>query len=180
MADTIRAGAEGRLGAAFVMGRLYYGSAPWFFAPVMVAAKVPLGLLLLVVVGTGLLLARRFPPEFVSPILGLALLVAIVIFFVIRGSSYGGIRHLLPVYPLLALLAALVVYYRSRVTSHLTGVVLAIGLIASLVLALPVMRPWEYFNEIAGGTSGGHNISTAKALTCINATTKYDLTTTMF
>jgi tetratricopeptide (TPR) repeat protein len=42
------------------------------------------------------------------------------------------------------------------VTSHLTGVVLAIGLIASVALAVPVMRPWEYFNEIAGGTENGH------------------------
>jgi len=157
MADTIRAGAEGRIGDAFVMGKPYYGSAPWFFAPVMISVKLPLGLLLLVVVGTGLLLARRLPSEFLAPILGLSLLAAFVIFFVICGSSYGGIRHLLPVYPLLALLGGLVVYYRSRVTSHLTGVVLAVGLIASLALAIPVMRPWEYFNELAGGTSGGHN-----------------------
>jgi hypothetical protein len=156
MADTIRAGAEGRIGDAFVMGKLYYGSAPWFFAPLMIAVKLPLGLLLLVVVGTGILAARRVPSEFVAPILGLALLSAIVIFFVIRGSSYGGIRHLLPVYPLLAILAALVVYYRSRVMSHLAGLVLAVGLIASLVLAVPVMRPWEYFNEIAGGTANAH------------------------
>ena len=156
MADTIRAGAEGRIGDAFVMGKLYYGSAPWFFAPLMIAVKLPLGLLLLVAVGTGILVARRVPSEFAAPILGSALLSAIVIFFVIRGSSYGGIRHLLPVYPLLAILAALVVYYRSRVMSHLTGLVLAVGLIASLVLAVPVMRPWEYFNEFAGGTPSGH------------------------
>jgi hypothetical protein len=156
MADTIRAGAEGRIGDAFVMGKLYYGSAPWFYAPLMIAVKLPLGLLLLVVVGTGILAARRVPSEFAAPILGLALLSAIVIFFVIRGSSYGGIRHLLSVYPLLAILAALVVYYRSRVMSHLTGLALAVGLIASLVLAVPVMRPWEYFNEIAGGTANAH------------------------
>lgn len=36
------------------------------------------------------------------------------------------------------------------------GGVLAVGLIASLILAVPVMRPWEYFNEIAGGTANGH------------------------
>lgn len=156
MADTIRAGAEGRIGDAFVMGKLYYGSAPWFFAPLMIAVKLPLGLLLLVIVGAGFLVARRVPSEFIPPILGLALLAAIVIFFVIRGSSYGGIRHLLPVYPFLAILASLVVYYRSKVRSHVTGVVLAVGLIASLALAVPVMRPWEYFNEIAGGTENAH------------------------
>jgi hypothetical protein len=156
MADTIRAGAEGRIGDAFVMGKLYYGSAPWFFAPLMITVKLPLGLMLLVIVGTGFLIARRVPAEFLAPIAGLALLSAIVIFFVARGSSYGGIRHLLAVYPLLAILAALVVHYRSRVVSHSTGVVLAAGLITSLVLAVPVMRPWEYFNEIAGGTANAH------------------------
>lgn len=156
MADTIRAGAEGRIGDALVMGKLYYGSAPWFFAPVMIAVKLPLGLLLLVIVGAGILLLRRAPADFVPPILGLALLAAFVIFFVIRGSSYGGIRHLLPVYPLLAVLASLVFYYRSTVRSHLMGGVIAVGLIASLALAVPVMRPWEYFNEMAGGTANGH------------------------
>lgn len=156
MADTIRAGAEGRISTPFVMGKLYYGSAPWFFAPVMIAVKLPLGLLLLVLVGAGILAARRAPAEFLAPIAGLAILSAIVVFFVIRGSSYGGIRHLLAVYPLFAILAALVVYYRSKVVSHFTGVVLAVGLIASLVLAVPVMRPWEYFNEIAGGTENAH------------------------
>ena len=156
MADTIRAGAEGRIGTPFVMGKLYYGSAPWFFAPLMIAVKLPLGLLLLVVVGAGILFSRRVPSEFIPPIVGLALLTAIVIFFVIRGSSYGGIRHLLPIYPLLAILASLVVYYRSRVRSHLMGGVLAVGVTASLVLAVPVMRPWEYFNEIVGGTAQAH------------------------
>lgn len=156
MADTVRAGAEGRIGDAFVMGKLYYGSAPWFFAPVMIAVKLPLGLLLVVIVGGGILLLRPLPREFLFPILGLAFLSAIVIFFVIRGSSYGGIRHLLAVYPLLAVLGSLVVYYRSNVRSHVMGAVLAAGVIVSLVLAVPVMRPWEYFNELAGGTANGH------------------------
>lgn len=156
MADTIRAGAEGRAGSSFVMGKLYYGSTPWFFAPLMIAVKLPLGLLLLVLVGTAIFFARKVPEGFTPPILGLALLSAIVIVFVTRGSSYGGIRHLLLVYPLLALLASLVVVYRSRIRSHFMGVVLAIGLVASLGLALPVMRPWEYFNEMAGGSANAH------------------------
>ncbi len=156
MADTIRAGAEGRLGDALVMGKLYYGSAPWFFAPLMIAVKLPLGLLLLVLAGVGLLAARRIPSEFLLPIFGLVLLSAIVMFFIARGSSYGGIRHLLPIYPLLAILGALIVYYRSRVVSHLAGVVIAVGFIASIALAVPVMRPWEYFNELAGGTQNAH------------------------
>ncbi len=156
MADTIRAGAEGRIGDAFVMGKLYYGSAPWFFAPLMIAVKLPLGLLLLVIAGAGILLARRGPPDIIPPILGLALLSATVIFFVIRGSSYGGIRHLLAVYPLLAVVASLMIYAAVRSRSRALGAVAALGLIASVVLAVPVMRPWEYFNEIAGGTANGH------------------------
>ena len=156
MADTIRAGAEGRIGDAFVMGKLYYGSAPWFFAPVMIAVKLPLGLLVLVIVGAGALLARRGPTEFLPPVAGLCLLSAMVIYFVIRGSSYGGIRHLLAVYPLLAVVASLVIYEAVRSRSRVLGGVAALGLTASVILAVPVMRPWEYFNEMAGGTANGH------------------------
>ena len=156
MADTIRAGAEGRIGDALVMGKLYYGSTPWFFAPLMIAVKLPLGLLLLVVAGVALVVFSRMPSEFSPPILGLFLLSVIFIGFVIRGSSYGGIRHLLPVYPLLAVLASLSIYQAIKLRSRLLAGLVAIGLIASVALAVPVMRPWEYFNEIAGGPADAH------------------------
>ena len=67
------------------------------------------------------------------------------------GSSYGGVRHALPIYPLLAVLAAVPIHF---VVFH--GVRLLVSgplvlLLGAIVSAVPVMRPREYFNEFAGG-----------------------------
>ena len=156
LADTIRAGAEGRLGDQLVFGELHYGTAPWFYAPLMIGVKLPLGLLFLSILGAGLVAFRRTPREFDAPILGLLLLSLIWIFFFIRGSSYGGIRHLLSVYPLLAIWAAAAIYAAVVSRSRILGAMSAAGVIAAIVLAVPVMRPWEYFNEIVGGPEGAH------------------------
>ena len=156
LADTIRAGAEGRVGDALVWGKLYYGTGPWFFAPLMIAVKIPLGLLLLIVLGAGVIVFRRTPREFDAPVIALVVLSAVWILFVIKGSSYGGIRHLLPVYTLLSVLASVALYRAVSKRSHLQRVTTALGLAAALVLAVPLMRPWEYFNEIAGGPADAH------------------------
>jgi tetratricopeptide (TPR) repeat protein len=77
-------------------------------------------------------------------------------FFFIKGSSYGGIRHLLSIYPLMAVSASLMVYIAIIGRSYLLRAVATVGVVAALVLAVPVMRPWEYFNEIAGGSENAH------------------------
>ena len=156
LADTIRAGAEGRVSSMLAFGNLYYSKAPWFYFPGVVAAKLPLGLLLLTLIGVFLLVARRLPRDFDLPVAAMTGFAAIFLFFLIRGSSYGGIRHALPVFPLMAVLASLAIYSAVRSKSYLHRGGVAVALIAALVSAIPVMRPWEYFNEIAGGTSGGH------------------------
>ncbi len=46
MADTIRAGAEGRVASVLAFGNLYYGKAPFYYFPGVFAVKLPLGLLL--------------------------------------------------------------------------------------------------------------------------------------
>lgn len=156
LADTVRAGVEGRIGTPLVFGKLYYGSAPWFYFPGIVSVKVPIGLLLLSIVGLVFVVAGVAPKEIRPPLVGLLLLFAIFVFFLIRGSSYGGIRHLMVVYPLLALLAAAVLEYATRRRSYFAGGFAAVCIIFAMISAIPVMRPWEYFNELVGGTANGH------------------------
>lgn len=156
LADTVRAGVEGRVGTPLVFGKLYYGSAPWFYFPGIVAVKVPLGLLALSIMGLILVFFGFAPKDIRAPLLGLGLLSAIFVFFLIRGSSYGGIRHLMVVYPLLALLAATVLDLAVRRRSYLLGGSAALLMAFAMVSAIPVMRPWEYFNESIGGTANGH------------------------
>src|SRR3546814_9214735 len=52
LADTVRTGVEGRgIGMHFVWGEVYHGHPPWFSWPAILAAKLPLGLLVLAQIG---------------------------------------------------------------------------------------------------------------------------------
>ncbi|MFN2392548.1 MAG: phospholipid carrier-dependent glycosyltransferase [Pyrinomonadaceae bacterium] len=156
MADTIRAGAEGRAGFALAFGNLYYGKAPFYYFPGIIAVKLPLGLLFLTVIGAGLLIARRTPREFFVPLLGLFGLSLLFWIFFAKGSSYGGIRHALTAVPPLALLASLAIYKAIESKSRVLRGAVSLALIAALISAIPVVRPWEYFNETVGGTANGY------------------------
>jgi tetratricopeptide (TPR) repeat protein len=150
MADTIRAGAEGRVDSVLAFGSLYYGKAPFYYFPGVIMVKLPLGLLLLTVAGAFFLIARRLPREFAAPLAGTIVLSALFLTALIKGSSYGGIRHALPIVPTLALLAAVAIYKALEARSYLLRGTLALALVAALISAVPVVRPWEYFNETVG------------------------------
>jgi tetratricopeptide (TPR) repeat protein len=156
MADTIRAGAEGRVASVLAFGNLYYGKAPFYYFPAIFAVKLPLGLLFLTAIGAGFLILRRVPREFVAPLVGLFVLSVLFWIFFAKGSSYGGIRHALTAVPLLALLASLAFYKAVESKSYLLRGAIGVALIAALISAISVVRPWEYFNEIGGGTANGH------------------------
>ncbi len=156
MADTIRAGAEGRVGSFLVFGELYHNKAPWFYFPGVIAVKLPLGLLILSVVGAVLLLVQP-STRGALPYAGALLLTTLMfLFFLIRGSSYGGIRHLMPMFPLFAILAALAFKWAVEKRSYITVAGVGALLLLAAASAVPVMRPWEYFNELIGGTANGH------------------------
>ena len=156
LADTIRAGAEGRAIPILAFGEMYYSRGPVYYFPGVIAAKLPIGVLLLAITGLGLLALRRVPTEYYGAFIGLAILATAFLFFLITGSSYGGVRHALPIYPLLILLAALPVDYAFRNRSYVMAGVSALFFLAAVVSAVPGMRPWEYFNEFAGGADGAH------------------------
>ncbi len=93
LADTIRAGAEGRAISILAFGDMYYSKGPVYYFPGVIAAKLPIGLLMLVLLGSLILVFRKTALEFVPPVLGLALLAGIFLAFLVVGSSYGGVRH---------------------------------------------------------------------------------------
>ena len=152
MADTIRAGAEGRRFSVFAFGRTYK-KAPFYLVPGVIAVKLPLGLLLLTAIGAGLLIARKIPREFIAPLLGVFGLSALFWVVLATGSSYGGIRHVLPVVPPLALLASLAIYKAVQSKGYLLRGAVVVALIAALASAIPVLRPWEYYNETVGAAN---------------------------
>jgi tetratricopeptide (TPR) repeat protein len=156
LADTIRAGVEGRAIPVLAFGQQYYSKAPFYFFPGIIAAKLPIGLLVLSLLGAILLIWRKLPREYVPPFLFLTAFSGFFLFFLVRGSSYAGVRHALPLYPFVAILAAFAVYFAVSIRVPALRISAALFLAAAIYSAVPLMRPWEYFNEIAGGPANGY------------------------
>ena len=155
-ADTVRAGLEGRVTPIRAFGRAYIETGPRYFFPAMILLKLPIGLSVLVIVGLFMFLARRLPPDQYR---GFAVVLAASVLFLLvlaAGSTYGGIRHALPVVVLLAIFGGLSVQAALSSNSRPLMAAVAAALVAAAVSALPVMRPWEYFNEIIGGAKNGY------------------------
>lgn len=152
LADVTRAGLEGRGYLLYSFGSAH-PTTPWWFFPGTILVKVPLGLLALVLAGA-LFLARTRPPDLLR---GLALvgLVALLFLAVLArsGSGYAGVRHALPVFPLLALLggAALAAAPSGRARAA-AAVLFLLGLGEGLRPA----RAWEFYNLAAGGPDGAY------------------------
>ena len=72
------------------------------------------------------------------------------------GSTYGGVRHALPAVALLSILAGMAIAAVFHSMGAAAKTVVALALLAAAVSALPVMRPWEYFNELVGGAAKGY------------------------
>lgn len=156
LADTIRTGAEGNAASILLFGDLYYNKGPFYYFPGIIAVKLPLGLLLLSAIGAGLLLARRLPSEWLVPIMATAALSTLFLLALMGGSSYAGIRHALPIVPFLAILAAAAIYRAAETKLYILLGLVFVLFLGAMVSAVPVMRPWEYYNELAGGTADGH------------------------
>ena len=149
-ADTIRAGLQGRCDPLTVFGQPYVGTGPRYFFPGMIALKLLIGLSVLVLMGLYFFFARRLPPERYA---GLAILLVVALLFLlvlILGSTYGGIRHALPVVVLLSIFGGVAIQTAFVSNSRFLKAAVAIAIVAAAASALPVMRLWEYFNEVIG------------------------------
>ncbi len=147
LADTVRAGFEGRVIPITAFGRAYTGSGPRYYFPAMIALKLPIGLTALILIGLFAIATRRValagaPTVFCAAIFFLLVLIA--------GSTYAGIRHALPVVALLAVLGGVGMQFALTSKSAAWEVLGGVSLAIAAVSAVPVMRPWEYFNEIIG------------------------------
>jgi tetratricopeptide (TPR) repeat protein len=155
-ADTIRSGLEGRAFTLTAFGRSYFKTGPKYFFPGVIALKLPVGLGVLVAIGLLLFVAHRLPRDWnggLSIVLGALLLFLLVL---AGGSTYGGIRHALPVVVLLSIFGGVAAKMAFVSKSKLLKAAVATALAAAAASALPVLRPWEYYNEIIGGAKNGY------------------------
>ena len=156
LADTVRAGLEGRADPVFAFGHTYFNAAPMYFFPGVMVLKLPIGSSVLVLLGLWLYVLRRLPGGWKAP---QSMVLAAAIFFLIvlmRGVTYGGIRHALPIVVLLSVFAGTAAQYFMASHSKPGQIVVAVAFAIAALSAVPVMRPWEYFNEIIGGPSQGY------------------------
>jgi hypothetical protein len=155
-ADTVHAGLEGRPSPQLVFGRLYERRGPKYFFPAMIAIKLPIGLSVLSLLGLLLFFARRLPEQWNFPVS--VILVAAILFLLVlaNGATYAGIRHALPVVTLLSIFAGLFVEKALTSSSPSVKAMMVLAYVLACASALPVLRPWEYFNEFVGGTRNGY------------------------
>src|SRR6202044_1689414 len=112
--------------------------------------KLPVGLSVLALLGLGIFFARRLPPEWNLP--ASIILAAAILFLLVlaAGATYAGIRHALPVVVLLSVFAGIFAEQAIASNSKSLQAIAAIAFLLAIVSAVPVMRPWEYFNEFVG------------------------------
>lgn len=157
---------KGEAGAhrAYLLGKTdATGKGWWYYFPVAMATKTPITELILML---GMLALLAFPPirdrlAFHRPET-LLLLLPVGIYFLaslgILGISLNlGIRHVLPIYPFLFILAGgwVALGISSRVLLP-TLAVLGLWQICTLLVAFPNFL--AYFNECAGGSHNGYHI----------------------
>ncbi|HXA16783.1 MAG TPA: glycosyltransferase family 39 protein [Thermoanaerobaculia bacterium] len=110
----------------------------WYFFPVVIAVKTPIAFLILAILG-----ARRAS----IPVLSAA---AIVVIAMVSRINLG-VRHVLPIYPLLAIaggIALIEMWQRRRIVAPTIAIVLGAWMAVSSLLAHPDYI--AYFNELAG------------------------------
>jgi hypothetical protein len=116
----------------------------------MIALKLPIGLTFLVLIGLFAFATGRVLHRGVLIVLSAAVFFLLVL---IAGSTYAGIRHALPVVVLLAILGGVGIEFAFSSKSIAWKATVGASLAIAAASALPVTRPWEYFNEIVGGPS---------------------------
>ncbi|BDH06116.1 glycosyl transferase [Streptomyces seoulensis] len=135
----------------FLFGRVYSG-ALWYYLPVALLVKTPLGLLALGAAGVVTVLAvPRLRPAAVYLLVPPALLLAVAM----TGARDFGTRYALFVPVFLALAGGCVTVWRRRWAGALTGV-LVLWVAVSSLRAFPYYLP--YANEAFGGPARTHEL----------------------
>lgn len=157
LADTIRTGVEGREIRHLFYGRWFTGHPPFYFWPGLVTSKIPLGLLALSLLGLVLLWRAPLSREtkallFCIGAIGAGHFLALLS----SDGTWGGIRHALPLYLLLALLAGAAVWRAWQEKSRALAAACAGCWLLTLGTTISEPRLWEYGNPLVGGTAGAY------------------------
>src|SRR5262252_2093840 len=150
LADIMHVGLGGRIIPVLFLGHTYSNDTPFYFFPTILLVKLPLGLLALAFAGGALVMStRKWPGK--EPLLVVVLFGCLLLAMLMSGtSSYAGIRHGLLVVPPLAVLAAAALAIAWERRSRVLFGAVTLTALAAVASAVPILRPWEYYNEIVG------------------------------
>jgi hypothetical protein len=137
---------------AYLFGQLSQSGFPAFF-PIAIAVKLPLPLAALAIAGFVAVLRERASPELRFRALAPVLAIVTYLAMVIPSRTNIGVRHVLPVFPLIAMLAGhgAVTLWRSnrwRVAARVAAGAALLWTLAIPFAAAPDYFPW--FNALAG------------------------------
>ena len=124
----------------------------WYYYPVAILVKTPVALLLLFLSAVVMAVRRIRKWSFAEATPWIAVAVYLACAFTNKADI--GIRHILPIYPLLAV-AVGSEFARLKLRHRLIGWVLAAWLAATAFLAHSDYL--AYFNELVGGSANGQN-----------------------
>jgi 4-amino-4-deoxy-L-arabinose transferase-like glycosyltransferase len=139
---------------AFLFGHISAGGW-WYYFPAALLLKTPLALLVLVLFGAGLLLWRR--PRLLGSSVVFVAVPALAYLGVAMASGVNmGVRHILPIYPFMLLLAAVAARELLDSRRRVARTTLAILMVLSAAeVARAHLRPLTFFNTVAGGPANG-------------------------
>jgi hypothetical protein len=125
----------------------------WYYYPLAMWFKTPVPLLMLTGVGAGLLVKRWREAPFAAVVPWVA--AVLFLLFALPSKINIGVRHMLPVYPLLAVGVAVEIFRCGRKV-QVAGWALCAWLFGVAVFASPHFIP--YTNEFGGGAGNGYKV----------------------
>jgi hypothetical protein len=131
----------------FLLGELR-SNGWWYFFPVVMAVKTPLGFLILLLFGFGFAITTfRRAREW--RLLALCVVVLAVLASCFPSSINLGVRHILPIYPIMAIIAAMAA---AHLFARPWSAAIAVTLIAWVLVSSALAHPdyLAYFNEMGG------------------------------
>lgn len=153
LADTLRAGVEGRPIPIRAFGREYIDHAPWWIPIADLLVKVPIPFTLMALAGLALWAMRKLPQETARPFAAFAVMFVFFMAFISEnGVYYAGLRHWLFAVPLMSVFATCAVLWLLQSSSRTMRVLPLIALACIAVPTIGQQRAWEYHNLLAGGT----------------------------
>ncbi|MBA2431012.1 MAG: phospholipid carrier-dependent glycosyltransferase [Chthoniobacterales bacterium] len=157
LADTVRTGVDGRAIHHLFFGKWSTGRAPMMFWPGLIAAKIPLSLLAMSVLGAWALWRAPLSREMRLLLLcTLAMAGAHLLALAVSKGTWGGIRHALPVVLALAVLGGAAVWRAWNARHRALGIACAGCGVLTFATTIGEARLWEYHNLLAGASEGSY------------------------